>query len=128
MGFATGIVASASFIGLGAGIDPSDMAIAASGLYLFSNVGTITGVASGTAIYQTSLKAGLEVALEGFQDKAALLKRLLNDIEFAQQAAGALREAILPVYVASFQWVFMLGLGAAVVVLVCSATMRNAKI
>lgn len=128
MGFATGIAHSACFIGLGAGIDPSDMAIAASGLYLFSNIGMMSGVGLGTAIYMTSLKTGLEGALAGFDDKAALLKRLLNDIEFAKHAQGALRAAILPVYIGSFQWVFALGVFASVVVLVCSVTMRNTKI
>lgn len=69
VGFATGIAHSASFIGLTAQVDPADIAIAGSGLYLFSNMGTMTGISTANTVYQMSLRKGLHTALAGFSDR-----------------------------------------------------------
>lgn len=65
VGLATGVAHSATFIGLGAGVEEEDIAIAGSGLYLSSNVGSVAGVSLGNAIYQSTLRRGLNRALEG---------------------------------------------------------------
>lgn len=69
VGFATGIAHSAIFIGLSAGVDSEDIAIAGSGLYLSSNVGMVAGVSVGNAVFQTSLRKGLQSALKDFPDR-----------------------------------------------------------
>ncbi len=71
-GFAAGVAHSACFIGLGAGVDASDMAVAASGLYLFNNVGMMVGIGIGNTIYQVSLRSGLQSALENFPDRTSV--------------------------------------------------------
>lgn len=63
VGFATGVAHSATFIGLSAGVDSEDIAIAGSGLYLSSNVGMVAGVSFSNAVYQMSLRGGLQSAL-----------------------------------------------------------------
>ena len=69
VGFATGIVHSASFIGLTAQVEPADIAIAGSGLYLFSDIGMMTGISAPNTVYQMSLRSGLGTALAGFSEK-----------------------------------------------------------
>lgn len=64
MGLATGVAHSAIFIGLSAGVDSEDIAIAGSGLYLSSNVGMVAGVSLGNVVYQVSLRRGLQSALQ----------------------------------------------------------------
>lgn len=64
VGLATGVAHSATFIGLGAGVDDADIAIAGSGLYLSSNVGSVAGVSVGNALFQSTLRHGLGQALK----------------------------------------------------------------
>lgn len=69
-GMASGLVSSSAFVGLAAGIEEKDMAVAGSGMYLCSNLGAIAGASAGSAVYQISLKEGLERALAGVEDGA----------------------------------------------------------
>ncbi|KAK4939554.1 hypothetical protein LTR10_020160 [Elasticomyces elasticus] len=69
VGLATGVAHSAIFIGLSAGVDSEDIAIAGSGLYLSSNVGMVAGVSLGNVVYQVSLRRGLRSALQGIPDR-----------------------------------------------------------
>lgn len=64
-GLAAGMVSSSVFVGLAAGVTEADLAVAASGLYLFCNLGAVAGASAGGAVFQTSLKAGLKTALKG---------------------------------------------------------------
>lgn len=66
-GFAAGMISSSCFVGLAAGVQDEDVAIASSGMYLFFNIGAIAGSSAGSAVYQTSLRAGLESALKGVE-------------------------------------------------------------
>ena len=75
VGFATGIAHSASFIGLTAQVDPADIAIASSGLYLFSNIGMMTGISTANTVYQMSLRNGLHTALAKFSDRKTVSNR-----------------------------------------------------
>jgi MFS family permease len=74
-GFGNGIALSASFIGLTAGVDPCQVAIASSGLFLSSNIGMVGGLSIAGAILQTSLRKELGIALEGIDDRAEVKKR-----------------------------------------------------
>lgn len=67
-GFASGMVSSSCFVGLAAGVAEQDVAIASSGIYMFFNIGAVAGASISSALYQTSLRAGLENALEGVED------------------------------------------------------------
>lgn len=67
-GFAAGLVSSSCFVGLAAGVTEQDMAVASSGIYLSFNVGAIAGTSTSSAVYQTSLRAGLKRALEGVEN------------------------------------------------------------
>lgn len=80
-GFATGMVSSSAFVGLAAGVAEQDIAMAASGMYLFFNVGAVAGVSAGSAVYETSLKASLEKALQDRQDMPEVSERTLSVCE-----------------------------------------------
>lgn len=69
VGFATGIAHSACFIGLTAQVDPEDIAIAGSGLYLFSNIGMMGGITIANTVFQMSLGSGLQNALQDIPNK-----------------------------------------------------------
>jgi len=67
-GFATGIIVSATFVDLAAAVDESDIAIAGSGLYLSLNIGSVSGASAASAIFSSSLLAGLKDVLSGLPD------------------------------------------------------------
>ena len=62
-----GIVVSTTFVYLAAGVDDSQMAIASTGLYLSANIGLLVGASLMNNILQTTLKAGLEQKLRGWE-------------------------------------------------------------
>lgn len=68
-GFAMGTVASSAFVGLAAGAAEQDIAMAASAMYLFFNLGAVAGVSSGSAVFETSLRGALQRALVARPDK-----------------------------------------------------------
>jgi hypothetical protein len=59
---------SASFVDLAAGVDDSEIAIASSGLYLSSNVGSVAGVTADNALFGNTLKAKLAELLSDWPD------------------------------------------------------------
>jgi len=68
-GFGNGIALSASFINLTAGVEPSQVAIASSGLYLSSNIGMVGGLSVSTAVLLSTLTKQLRISLEGMDDR-----------------------------------------------------------
>jgi MFS family permease len=67
-GFAMGLISSSAFVGLAAGVDEKDLAIAASGMYLYFNIGGIAGVSTQNAVFETALRSYLPRALAGYED------------------------------------------------------------
>ena len=68
-GFGTGVVLATTFVGLAAGIEKSDMAIASSGIYLSANVGSLVGMSLASTVLQTTLRSGLKERLKGSPDR-----------------------------------------------------------
>lgn len=64
-GFATGIVATTTFIGLTANLSAENMAAGTSGLYLFSNIGSVLGVSMSGGIHKAALSYMLRDRLHG---------------------------------------------------------------
>lgn len=124
-GFGTGIAHSAVFVALANGVAVEDTAIASSGFYLSGNIGLVSGISAGSAIYQVTLRRGLCRVLEGRDDakqvsnhtlqlkfqfeantESQIIEKTLQDIDFVQNASDKLRQIIVPAYVASFRAVF----------------------
>jgi hypothetical protein len=98
-GFGNGIALSASFIGLTAGVEPCQVAIASSGLYLSSNIGMVGGLSIAAAILQTSLRKNLRIALEGLNNREKIIERALSDIEYVRSLRGNLGEVVTEIYI-----------------------------
>lgn len=71
-GLGTGIVMATTFIGLAAGVDETEMAIASTGLYLSANVGSLVGASLASTVLQTSLRNGLDEGLKGFANRESV--------------------------------------------------------
>lgn len=63
-----------TFIALTAGVDPRQMAIASSGLYLSSTIGMVGGLSIAAAVLQETLRKQLRISLEGMDGMDPVLK------------------------------------------------------
>ncbi|KAK5170455.1 uncharacterized protein LTR77_005043 [Saxophila tyrrhenica] len=124
-GFATGMVTSSAFVGMAAGIDESDIAVAGSGMYLFISIGAVAGASAGGAVYQLDLRSGLEQALQCVNGGD---KGLLDDIGYLWTLSDGLRQRVMPSYVMSFHRVMWLNLACCALSLIIAAVSRQNKI
>jgi len=98
-GFGNGIALSASFIGLTAGVEPCQVAIASSGLYLSSNIGMVGGLSIASAVLQTGLRKQLRIGLEGVEGREEIIGRALQDVGFVMGLKGRIGRLVTEVYV-----------------------------
>tara|TARA_R110002060_G_scaffold48199_3_gene59180 strand:- start:146 stop:565 length:420 start_codon:yes stop_codon:yes gene_type:complete len=64
-GLATGVSHSSTFVAVFAGVEKESAAIACSGLYLFGNMGGVTGLSITSALFQVYLRSNLTSSLSG---------------------------------------------------------------
>nr|POE46903.1 vacuolar membrane amino acid uptake transporter fnx2 [Quercus suber] len=124
-GFGTALISSATFVGLAAGVAEADLAVAASGMYLASNVGAIGGTSIGSAVHQMALRAALNTAVEGREDGSQIVHKALDSISFVRNADADLRRLLVPAFVASFHAVNILGFCCAAISIVLAVSSRG---
>ncbi|WPH02263.1 putative major facilitator superfamily transporter [Acrodontium crateriforme] len=117
-GFATGMVFSSAFVGLTAELPEKDIAVASSGFYLCANIGAIAGTSAAGAVYQTTLRSGLQKLLQDTPHKRRLLSRLLENMNYLRELDDKTKSIVMPAYVDSFRQVTVMGLGLNAVSLI----------
>ncbi|KAK6443061.1 hypothetical protein LTR95_000776 [Oleoguttula sp. CCFEE 5521] len=127
-GFANGMVASSSFVGLAAGVDEDDVAIAASGMYMFSNIGAIAAVSGGSAAFQTTLRSALRSTFHDVQGGEQIIRQALKDIGYVQHATGRIRELLIPCYVAAFHSVNLFSIVCTSTALIFAVFSKGGKL
>jgi MFS family permease len=107
-GFAVGVVQSALFISVQAGIEPEFTAIAASMLYLTQPTGSMAGLAVTSAVLQGSLKQGLGHRLDSLgyagQKKRKIIERAVSDVHYIDKAKLSIAKAIVDSYIEALTW------------------------
>jgi hypothetical protein len=121
-GFGNGISLSTSFVALTAGVQPTEMAIASSGLYLSSNIGTVGGLSIAAALFQSTLRSSLRLALEGIDGReevwlyglavvyivliifVQIMNKALTDIAYVQSLKGHIGALVVRVYVKCLEY------------------------
>lgn len=83
-GFAAGVVSTSAFIGLVDGVPKEHVAVAASGSYLFLNLGAIAGVSIGSACFQAELRSTLERTLDNFPNKHSVRIDYIPDLQISR--------------------------------------------
>ncbi|KAG4035758.1 hypothetical protein MFRU_001g05260 [Monilinia fructicola] len=124
-GFGNGIALSATFIGLTAGVEQEELAIASSGLFLSANVGTVVGLSVAGSVMQWGLERGLKVALEGWEGSERIIERALSDIEYVRGLEGKLGEIVTNVYVNCLSYTHAVSVFAAIVALIAACCVKQ---
>ncbi|PVH69662.1 MFS general substrate transporter [Cadophora sp. DSE1049] len=121
-GFGNGIALGVTFIALTAGVDPSQMAIAGSGLYLSSNIGMVGGLSIAAAVLQGTLRKQLRISLEGMEGRDEIITKALSDIEYVRSLEGRLGRLVTEAYVRCLTYthgVSLIGSAVALLAAVC---------
>jgi hypothetical protein len=121
-GFGNGISLSTSFVALTAGVQPTEMAIASSGLYLSSNIGMVGGLSIAAALFQSTLRKSLRVALEGIEGReevwslaltlmlivlifcVQIMNKALTDIAYVQSLKGYVGVLVVRAYIKCLEY------------------------
>jgi MFS family permease len=107
-GFAMGVVQSALFISVQAGIQPEFAAIAASMLYLTSPTGSVAGLAVASAVLQGTLKQGLGQRLDklGYDErkKWAIIEQAVSNVHYIDKAKPSIAKAVVASYIEALTW------------------------
>ena len=57
------MISNSAFVRMAAAVSEADIAVAASGMFLFFSLGTVVGTSRGAAVFQAGLQSGIEIAL-----------------------------------------------------------------
>lgn len=105
-GFGSGTIQSTTFIHVAASLDPSDMAIAGTTLYLAQNLFLLIGVQSATTILHVQLRRILEERLDGVKEKMRIIESAVSSVRAIRELPGAVRDVVVRGYVDSLTWTF----------------------
>lgn len=81
---ATGMISSSTFVALAAGVRGEDIAVSASSIYLFFNIGAIAGVSLGGALFQAGLRSSLAKSLGHRRRRRGVLNPVLGSPKRAE--------------------------------------------
>ncbi|KAL1311511.1 hypothetical protein AAFC00_001634 [Neodothiora populina] len=127
-GLGTGMAHSAIFVGLTAGIEKENIAIATSGMYLSGNIGSVAGVSGAGAVFQSSLRWRLNRALSRESDGSEIIKKVLSNVSALHKLHGRIHDVVVQAFVDSIQTVFHVALVLAALGLFVGAISRQVKI
>ncbi|PQE23873.1 major facilitator superfamily transporter protein [Rutstroemia sp. NJR-2017a BBW] len=136
-GFGNGIALSAFFVSLTSGVEPEEMAIASSGLYLSSNVGMLVGLSVADCIMRRGLDSGLRIALEGWHKdrgmrmgmgRREIIRRAGSDVEFVRGLQGELGRVVRGVWVGSLGKTHVVSIVGALMALVAACCVREHRL
>lgn len=127
-GFGTGIALSTTFIGLAAGVEPADVAIAGTGLYQAQNIGVVVGLSVVGSLLRTTLRPQLEKGLGDFKDMERIIDRSVSDIGYVQSLTGHVRNVVVDSYVQSMVYAHIASLIAAALTFLIALLVREHKL
>lgn len=107
-GFGSGTIQSTTFIHVAASLDPSDMAIAGTTLYLAQNLFLLIGVQSATTILHVKLRGILDVMLRdaGVKHKTKIIETAVSSVAAIRSLPDFVRGVVVRGYVDSLTWTF----------------------
>ncbi|KAL4878817.1 major facilitator superfamily domain-containing protein [Aspergillus karnatakaensis] len=102
-GLGNGLILSAAFTALTAGVEKDDMATVCSSFYLAANTGTVLGLAVTNAVLQGTVRHGLEVGLRGQPERDSIIENSILSIEYIQTLPEQVKGVVVGAYVQGFR-------------------------
>ncbi|KAI1491860.1 major facilitator superfamily domain-containing protein [Biscogniauxia mediterranea] len=131
-GFGTGVSGTAVFIALQSSIDPSDKAVAASGLYLAATIGSMVGMAASNMALSTVLPSHLRMRLHELGldviDIEKIIKQATSRVEFLDETTPRVAIAIVKSYVDGLEYSHGVSLVCAIAATIASLMFKNRQL
>lgn len=105
-GFAAGAVGSTTFIHLAASLDPADIAVAGTTLYLAQNLFLLVGVQIATTVLHIQVRRFLNARLSGLPDKAKIVETAVSSVQEIRLLPGHVRRIVEDGYIDALTWTF----------------------
>ncbi|KAG9603963.1 MFS general substrate transporter, partial [Aureobasidium melanogenum] len=105
-GCGSGMANSAVFVGLTAGLEKEQIAIATTGLYLSSSISIVAGVSAASAIFRSALRSNLHRILGRVVGGDEIARKVLSDVAYVHTLHGHLRRMVVRAFVMSFRRTF----------------------
>ncbi|EHL03211.1 putative Uncharacterized MFS-type transporter C3E7.06c [Glarea lozoyensis 74030] len=105
-GLALGTSYSALFIAVAACVSEEEFAIAGSGLYMFSSIGTVAGISISGALFKWGAGKGVNFHLKGVKNGLQIANRALEDIEYINTLSEKIHRLVVSGYLSGFKAAF----------------------
>ncbi|KAI5927578.1 major facilitator superfamily domain-containing protein [Camillea tinctor] len=131
-GFGNGISGTAVFIALQASIDPSDKAVAASGLFLAGPIGSILGMAASNVVMSTVLPNHLRDRLLDLglsrKDLEEVIKQATSRVEFLDETSAPIAKAIVGSYVDGLEYSHGISMVCSLTASIAALMLKNRQL
>ncbi|KAH8177767.1 major facilitator superfamily protein [Sarocladium implicatum] len=107
-GLATGIAQSVSFVTMASHLDRTEVAMATSGFFLVSSLGTVTSVATSNVLLQAFF--GKRLRSIDVPDQADFIDRITSDIGNINKLTGLIRDLVVDAFVRSLKSTYLAGI------------------
>ncbi|KAL2864383.1 major facilitator superfamily domain-containing protein [Aspergillus lucknowensis] len=128
IGFLPGILFPALFVGVSSSAPEGTLSACIGTYYLSQQLGLIIGPACGFALSQGLFEKNLWRSLGDVTDKKTLINRILNEVRYASTLPPSVQKVVRESYLASFQSLPLLAMGAAALMLPILAVLKEPKI
>ncbi|MCJ1248750.1 hypothetical protein MMC30_005969 [Trapelia coarctata] len=108
--FGNAISQSSGIIGLMAGVESLDIAVAGTGFAQSQSIGVIVGLTLNMATLQSSLRPMLTRHLQDVPNRQSIIDQATSNIEYVKGLTGGLREVVVTSYVTSLMYTHVLSL------------------
>lgn len=106
VGIGFGVSLSAAFIGLAAGLDPSQVAVSTSGFYLSLNIGSLTGVTSASVLISVFVQRELSRRLGDLPNAGQIIRDVMSSFDSINDLPREVGQVVLGAYTQSFKGVW----------------------
>ena len=127
-GFAYGGMLTIMLVALIAAVDHKDQAVVTSMSYAFRSVGSTTGVAIGSAVFQNRLGRALHEVLAHVPGREKIIAQLKDDYHTMERLPASLRQLALDGYMEAFRATFLAALALVVAAGFTSLFVREHKL
>ncbi|KIX07140.1 uncharacterized protein Z518_05117 [Rhinocladiella mackenziei CBS 650.93] len=127
-GFASGANQSTTFIHLAASLDPSEIAIAGTTLYLSQSLFLLVGIQLATAVLRARLRINLNTSLKGIKHQAKIIESAISSVGSVRKLPPHVREIVIQAYVDGLSGTFCISVIFSVLGLVVGLSLQERRL
>ncbi|KAL8676285.1 MAG: hypothetical protein Q9186_007185 [Xanthomendoza sp. 1 TL-2023] len=128
VGLGTGGMLVVTLVAFTSAVEIFEQALVTSLSYVFRSVGSVMGVAIGSAIYQGVLESSLWSRMGSMDDAAETIRRVRNSLEEVEKLPAQLQTVVRGSYMVALRAIFSTSVGFATMAVVSGLLVRELKL